>query len=134
MQLAVPAARKPPLRGHREHDGPGGGESPEPTAAPADVPSPRVLGLAASRARPRQLRIASVSTAVSPHTQWCDHEMGEISRPANALRDSAQASADAASALRMPRQASATTTADRASHVTAPAGECGSSPARASTP
>jgi hypothetical protein len=73
--------------------------------------------------RPRQPRIASVSTAVSPHTQWCDHEIGEISRHANALRDSAQASADTAKARRMPRQASATTTADSTSHVTAPAGE-----------
>ena len=34
----------------------------------------------------------------------------------------------------MPRQASTSTTADSASQVTVPAGECGSSPARARTP
>jgi hypothetical protein len=60
--------------------------------------------------------------------------MGETSRQANALRDSAQARTEAAKALRIPRQASATTTADKTSHVTASAGECGSSPARVSTP
>ena len=77
---------------------------------------------------------ASVSIAVSPHTQWCDQEIGETSRAAKALSDSAHASAELARARRMPRQASASTAADSASQAAAPAGVCGSSPARARTP
>jgi hypothetical protein len=145
-QAAQWSTRFPPLGNHHCGDSanmtapaaaiakqrrPGIRPAPPGCPVPSGCPS---LSRRRSRIQPRQPRIASVSTAISPHTQWCDHEMGEISRPASAFRDSAQASADAAKALRMPRQASATTTADRTSHVAVPAGECGSRPARASTP
>jgi len=74
------------------------------------------------------------SSAGTASTQWCDHEIGDTSRAARALSDSAHASAPRSSAGRMPRQAATTATADSASQAAIPAGECGSSPARASTP
>ena len=77
---------------------------------------------------------ARTSIATSPNTQWCDQEIGEISSAAKALSDNAQALADRASACRMPRQARTPATADSASHAAVPAAECGTTPARASTP
>ena len=123
-QAAQPSSLSPPDANH--HCG-----------AAAKTASPQAA--AASAARPprpprRAPSSASVSTAVSPHTQWCDQEIGETSRPAKALSDSAHASAAPARARRMPRQASASTTADKTSQAAAPAGECGLTPARARTP
>src|SRR6185437_16876127 len=80
--------------------------------AAAKTASPYPAATSAARRPGPWPSTASVSTAVSPHTQWCDQEIGETSRPAKALSDSAQASAETASACRMPRQVSATASAD----------------------
>ena len=102
--------------------------------AAAKTASPHAAAVSAARRPFTWPSTASVSTAVSPHTQWWDQETGEISSAAKALSDSAHASAEPARARRMPRQASASTTADSASHAIAPGGVRGSSPARARTP
>jgi len=74
-----------------------------------------------------------VRSAGTHHTQWCDQEIGEISKAANAFRDSAQQSSAAAKARFIPIQAAAKTRADRASQAAAPAVVSGSSPARVRT-
>jgi hypothetical protein len=74
-----------------------------------------------------------VTRAGTHHTQWRDQETGEISSAANAFSDRARQSSDAASARRIPRQATAATMADSASQAAMTTRVCGSSPARAST-
>ena len=101
--------------------------------AAAKTASPAATPASVQRCRLRRPAAARTSSAGSAHTQWCDQEIGEISSAAKAFSDSAHASAEPASARRMPRQASASTTADIASHVAIPGGECGFRPARAST-
>jgi len=120
-QTAQPSSRLPPDGNH--HCG-----------AAANTATPTTASASPPGCRRRALSSASVSIAVSPHTQWCDHEIGDTSSAARALSDSAHASAPWSNAVRMPRQAASTTSADSASQAAAPAGECGSSPARASTP
>jgi hypothetical protein len=101
--------------------------------AAANKTTPQATAATASRSRWRRPWSARVSRAAAHHTQWCDQDMGEMSRAAKALSDSAQQSCRAASARRMPWHATITTRADSASQAAWPGRVCGSSPARART-
>ena len=101
--------------------------------AVAKIASPVQAAASGSRRRWAAPSAARVSRAGTHHTQWWDQETGEISRAAKAFSDRARQSPEAASARRIPRQATVATTADTTSQVATPASVCGPSPARART-
>src|SRR5262249_40514969 len=102
--------------------------------AEAKMTSPVHAAASNDRERCRAPSTVNVNRAGTHQTQWCDQEIGEVSRAAKAFRHRARQAWEAARASCIARHASTATAADNASQTAVTAGECGSSPARARTP